>query len=275
VREEHRLTEGDRMIVGRCDVGSATGKAVVMKDGEVTGYVIIPSTTKPEVTARMAMEQTIREAGLSSIEDLDYIVGTGYGRLKVPFANENVSEITCHARGAHWLSPAVRTVVDIGGQDCKVMSLDDKGKVLEFVMNDRCAAGTGRFFEAMARVLDCGLEGLSQLALQGKNPATITSQCSVFAESEVVTLVNEGVDLADIVAGLHASIASRLNSMVRKVGLVEDVALTGGCAKNEGLAKALEQKLGVRVKRLPLDPQIAGAIGAALIGKEKLNGQSR
>ena len=263
------------MIVGGCDVGSATGKAVVMKDAEVTGYVIIPSTTKPEVTARMAMEQTIEKAGLSSIDDLDYIVGTGYGRLKVPFANENVSEITCHARGAHWLSPAVRTVVDIGGQDCKVMSLDDKGKVLEFVMNDRCAAGTGRFFEAMARVLDCGLEGLSQLALQGENPATISSQCSVFAESEVVTLVNEGVDLADIVAGLHASIASRLNSMVRKVGLVEDVALTGGCAKNEGLAKALEVKLGVRVKRLPLDPQIAGAIGAALIGKEKLNGQSR
>jgi predicted CoA-substrate-specific enzyme activase len=160
-------------------------------------------------------------------------------------------------------------VVDIGGQDCKVMSLGDGGKVLEFVMNDRCAAGTGRFFEAMARVLDCGLEGLSELSLKGKDPATISSQCSVFAESEVVTLVNEGMDLEDIVAGLHASIASRLNSMVRKVGLVEDVALTGGCAKNDGLAKALEEKLGVTVKKLPLDPQIAGAIGAALIAADK------
>jgi predicted CoA-substrate-specific enzyme activase len=262
------------MLVGGCDVGSATGKAVIMKNGEIISYVIIPSTTKPEVTARTVMDEAIEKAGLSSIEDLDYIVGTGYGRLKVPFANENVSEITCHARGAHWLSPTVRTVVDIGGQDCKVMSMDDKGKVLEFVMNDRCAAGTGRFFEAMARALDCGLEGLSKLSLQGKNPATITSQCSVFAESEVVTLVNEGVELEDIVAGLHSSIASRLNSMVRKVGLVEDVALTGGCAKNDGLAKALEEKLGVAVKKLPQDPQIAGAIGAALLAEERLNGKS-
>ncbi|TET75596.1 MAG: CoA activase [Dehalococcoidia bacterium] len=262
------------MLVGGCDVGSATGKAVVMKDGEIISYVIIPSTTKPEVTARMAMDEAMEKAGLSLIEDLDYIVGTGYGRLKVPFANENISEITCHARGAYWMSPTVRTVVDIGGQDCKVMSIDDKGKVLEFVMNDRCAAGTGRFFEAMARALDCGLEGLSELSLQAKRPATITSQCSVFAESEVITLVNEGVELADIVAGLHNSIAGRLNSMVRKVGLVEDVALTGGCAKNEGLAKALEGKLGVSVRKLPQDPQIAGAVGAALIAREKQNGQS-
>ena len=262
------------MIVGGCDVGSATGKAVVMKDGEVTSYLIVPATTKPEVTARMAMDAAIEGAGLASIEDLDYIVGTGYGRLRVPFANENISEITCHARGAQWLTPTVRTVIDIGGQDCKVMSMNENGKVLEFVMNDRCAAGTGRFFEAMARVLDLGLEGLSELSLQGKNPCPITSQCSVFAESEVITLVNDGTELSDIVAGLDASIASRLNSMVRKVGLVEEVALTGGCAKNEGLVKALEKKLGVSVRKLPKDPQIAGAIGAALLAREKLNGRS-
>ena len=262
------------MIVGGCDVGSATGKAVVMKDGEIVSYIIQPSTTKPELTARMVMDEALEKAGLSSIDDLDYIVGTGYGRLKVPFANENISEITCHAKGAQWLLPTVRTVVDIGGQDCKVMSLGDNGKVLEFVMNDRCAAGTGRFFEAMARVLDCGLQGLSELSLKGNNPATISSQCSVFAESEVVTLVNEGMDLEDIVAGLHASIASRLNSMVRKVGLTDDVVLTGGCAKNEGLAKALEEKLGVGVKKLPQDPQIAGAIGAALFAEDKVNEQT-
>ena len=262
------------MIVGGCDVGSATGKAVVMRDGEIVSYVIIPSTTKPEVTARLVMDEAIEKASLSSIDDLDYIVGTGYGRLKVPFANENISEITCHAHGAHWMSPTVRTVIDIGGQDCKVMSLDDKGKVVEFVMNDRCAAGTGRFFEAMARALDCGLEGLSSLSLQANHPATITSQCSVFAESEVITLVNEGVELVDIVAGLHNSIAGRLNSMVRKVGLVEDVALTGGCAKNDGLARALENKLGVSVKKLPQDPQSAGAVGAALLAKEKVKAQS-
>jgi len=262
------------MLVGGCDVGSATGKAVIMRNGKIISYDIIPSTTKPEVTARTVMDKALKKASLSSISDLDYIVGTGYGRLKVPFAHENISEITCHARGAQWLLPTVRTVVDIGGQDCKVMSLGENGKVLEFVMNDRCAAGTGRFFEAMARVLDCGLQGLSELALQGKNPATISSQCSVFAESEVVTLVNEGKELSDIVAGLHASIASRLNSMVRKVGLVEDVVLTGGCAKNDGLAKALEDKLGMSVKKLPVDPQIAGAIGAALIAAEQVSKQT-
>jgi len=262
------------MIVGGCDVGSATGKAVIMKDSTIASYTIIPSTTKPEVTARVAMDEAIKRAGLSSLEGLQYIVGTGYGRLKVPFANENISEITCHARGAYWLLPTVRTVLDIGGQDCKAISLDDKGKVTDFVLNDKCAAGTGRFFEAMARVLDCGLEGLSSLSLQSKSPATITSQCSVFAESEVVTLVNEGVNLIDITAGLHNAVASRLNSMLRRIGIVEDVALSGGCAKNEGLVKALEEKLGVSVKRLPEDPQIVGAIGAALIAKERLSKQS-
>ncbi len=262
------------MIVGGCDVGSATGKAVVMKNGEVTSYVIIPSTTKPEITARAAMDEAIEKAGLASLEDLEYIVGTGYGRLKVPFASENVSEITCHARGAHWLCPTVRTVVDIGGQDCKVMSISETGGVNEFVMNDRCAAGTGKFFEMMANRLDCGLEGLSVLSLQSENPAAITSQCSVFAESEVVTLINEGMELVDIAAGLHSSVAGRLSSMVRKVGLIEDVALTGGCAKNEGLAKALEDKLKVSVIKLPTDPQIAGAIGAAVIARERLSQKS-
>ncbi|MFA5375711.1 MAG: acyl-CoA dehydratase activase [Dehalococcoidia bacterium] len=258
------------MIVGGCDIGSTTGKAVIMKDGQIIAYSIVTSTTKPEITAKMAMDEAMGKAGLTSMDELDYIVGTGYGRLKVPFAKENISEITCHARGANWLSPSIRTVVDIGGQDCKVMSIDEKGKVLEFVMNDRCAAGTGRFFEAMARVLQVDLGGLSKLALEGKDPAVISSQCSVFAESEVVTLVNEGRDLADISAGLHYSIASRLSSMVRKVGLIEDVALTGGCAKNAGLAKALENKLGVKVVHLPQDPQIAGALGAALIAAERV-----
>ena len=262
------------MIVGGCDVGSATGKAVVMNKGTILSYVIIPCSASPVITARIVMDEAIKKTALPSWESLDYIVGTGYGRLKIPFANENVSEITCHAKGAHFLSSTVRTVVDIGGQDCKVMSISDRGRVIEFVMNDKCAAGTGRFFEAMARVLDCGLEGFSSLAGRSKNAATITSQCSVFAESEVITLLNEGIDLVDIVAGLNNSIASRLTSMVKRVGLIEDVALTGGCAKNDGLVVALEEKLGVRVIRPPQDPQIIGAIGAALIAQDRLNKQS-
>lgn len=257
------------MLVGGCDIGSTTGKAVVINDQAVVSAFITPSTTKPAETARAAMDEALRLAGLSSIEDLTYVVGTGYGRLKVPFANENVSEITCHARGAHWMNPSVRTVVDIGGQDCKVMSIDERGRVMEFAMNDRCAAGTGRFFEAMARVLGCGLDGISSLENQGENPATISSQCSVFAESEVVTLINEGVGLADIISGINNSVANRLYSMVRRIGLVKELVLTGGCSKNEGLAKALEKKLGVTVTMLPQDPQIAGAVGAALIASEK------
>lgn len=257
------------MLVGGCDVGSTTGKAVILDGTLVVSHFITPSTTNPEKTARLAMDEAVKLAGLSSLTDLRYIVGTGYGRLKVPFANENVSEITCHARGAHWLNPAVRTVVDIGGQDCKVMSVDKNGRVLEFAMNDRCAAGTGRFFEAMARVLSCGLDGISAIDNQGSNAASITSQCSVFAESEVITLIAEGVALPDIIAGINNSVANRLFSMVRRIGLTKELALTGGCSKNEGLAKALEKKLGVAVTLLPQDPQIAGAVGAALIASEK------
>jgi predicted CoA-substrate-specific enzyme activase len=257
------------MIVGGVDIGSATGKAIVMKDGEIVGSHVIQSTPRPQETAALVMEEAIRQAGLSSIDALEYVVCTGYGRLKVPFALENVSEITCHARGAHWMAPDTRTVVDIGGQDCKVISLSDTGAVLNFVMNDRCAAGTGRFFEGMARALSCGLEGISSLENQGE-PCTITNQCSVFAESEVVSLVNEGTDLKSIIAGINVSVASRLHSMVRRVGLKERLVLSGGCSKNEGLASALAAKLKVPIGKLPLDPQLAGAVGAALIAATKL-----
>ena len=265
----------DEALVAGCDIGSATGKVVILRDEEIISWVIIPSTTKPERTAHAAMDEALTAAGLSGMDGIRYVVGTGYGRVRVPFADEDVSEITCHARGVHWVAPTVRTVIDIGGQDCKVVALDARGRVLDFVMNDKCAAGTGRFFEAMARVLDCGLEGLAELSLQSEKPATITSQCSVFAESEVITLVNEGVEVVDIAAGIHASIASRLSSLVRRVGLVEEVALSGGCAKNRGLVKALSEKLEVSIRPLPVDPQIAGALGAALVARERLAKQAQ
>lgn len=261
----------NNIFVGGCDIGSTTGKAVIMREETIISYSIIVSTTKPELTAQSAMDEAMKKAGLFKQEDMKYIVGTGYGRLKVTFANENVSEITCHARGANWLCPSVRTVVDIGGQDCKVISMDKNGKVLDFVMNDKCAAGTGRFFEAMARALHCDLDGLSALSLKAIKPSVISSQCSVFAESEVVTLINEGIGPENIAAGIHNSIAGRLSSMVRKVGISGDISLTGGCAKNQGLVKALEEKLGVKVIKLTTDPQIVGAIGAALIARQRLD----
>jgi predicted CoA-substrate-specific enzyme activase len=261
------------MIVAGLDIGSATGKAVVVKDGNVVGTSLLLSTTSPVETADLVMNEAVRQAGLSSIDHLDNIVCTGYGRLNIPFAEENLSEISCHAKGAHWLAPSVRTVIDIGGQDCKVISVSKEGKVLDFKMNDRCAAGTGRFFEGMARALHCGLEGISSLENQGEQPCTISNQCSVFAESEVVTLVNEGVDVKNIIAGINLSVASRLTSMARRVGVVNDVTLTGGCSKNEGLAHALEKKLEIEVKKLSQDPQLVGALGAAIFAAEKLEAQ--
>jgi predicted CoA-substrate-specific enzyme activase len=265
------------MIVGGCDVGSATGKAVIMKDGGIAAFAIIPSTTKPEETAYKVMDQALRKIGLSSLEEIEYVVGTGYGRVKIPFAIENVSEISCHSRGAYWLYPTIRTVIDIGGQDSKVIGVGEMGRVREFNMNNKCAAGTGRFFEAMARTLHVDLQEFSFLALRSRNPVSITSQCSVFAESEVISLINDGADPGDIAAGLHLAIASRLSSQVRHVGLVGDVAVTGGCAKNRALVESLEKKLGtdIRIKMLPEDPQIVGALGAALIAAEKLNKQTR
>jgi predicted CoA-substrate-specific enzyme activase len=209
-------------------------------------------------------------AGLEARDDLAYIVGTGYGRIRIPFASENVSEITCHGLGAFHLNPADRTLIDIGGQDCKVIKISPKGKVVDFAMNDKCAAGTGRFFEAMARVLEITLDELSELSLKSKSPAQITSQCSVFAESEVITLLNEGADISDIAAGINEAIAARLASMVRKVGLEEEVTVSGGCAKNKGLIAALEKKLDVQVKSLGLDPQVIGALGAAIIAGRRV-----
>jgi len=258
------------MIVAGCDLGSATGKVVLMNEETILSTAVVHTTTNPEKTVLLALDEALRKAGLNSLEDVQYLLGTGYGRAVVSFIHDNMSEITCHARGAHWLHPAARTVVDVGGQDCKVISLDDSGKVLDFIMNDKCAAGTGKFFEAMARALHCTLEEFSDLSLQSDTPANITKQCSVFAESEVVTLINSGVNAAHIASGLTESIVRRLLAMIYRLGVVPEVVFTGGCAKNEALIRGLESKLGENIARLPQNPQIVGALGAALFAREKL-----
>lgn len=257
------------MIVAGCDVGSTTGKAVIMRDGAIAAHAILPCRPRPDDTARLVMSEAVGRAALSSLGELHYIVGTGYGRVKIPFADENVSEITCHGVGAYWLRNSVRTIIDIGGQDVKVISLDERGRVAEFVMNDKCAAGTGRFLENMARILGLTLEQLSAVSLQAAKPVVISSQCSVFAESEVITLLNQGEEIPDIAGGLHASIVGRLLTLVRRVGARKDITIAGGCAKNEGLIRSLEDKLGTEVVRLPVDPQIVGAVGAALLAAER------
>lgn len=262
------------MLACGCDIGSTTGKALLLMDGEVAGYSIIPCTNRPERTARLATELARKEAGIPEDTAIGYTVGTGYGRVSLEDADENVSEITCHGKGAYHLNPADRTVIDIGGQDCKVIKLNQRGQVVDFAMNDKCAAGTGRFYEAMARVLELPLDELAEISLKSSAASVITSQCSVFAESEVITLLNEGAPLADIAAGINESIAGRLTSLVRKAGLEEEVTVSGGCAKNRGLIIALEKRLGVAVKPLPVDPQIIGALGAALIAQERLANSS-
>jgi predicted CoA-substrate-specific enzyme activase len=263
------------MLVCGCDIGSTTGKALLLDEGGVVGYSIIPCATRPEHTADLAIELALEKAGLGGDEVIDYIVATGYGRVNLQRADENVSEITCHGRGAHHLRPTLRTVIDIGGQDCKVMSLSEEGRVVDFSMNDKCAAGTGRFFEAMSRAIGIGLDELAEISLKADKAASITSQCSVFAESEVISLLNEGVPLPEIAAGINESIAARLSSLARKVGLREELTLTGGCAKNRGLVVALERRLGTRVQSLSADPQVIGALGAALIARERLLSKGR
>jgi predicted CoA-substrate-specific enzyme activase len=256
------------MIVAGCDVGSLTGKTVIMNDEAIISYSIVPTTAKPQVTAENATNDALNKAGLH-LEQIGYVVSTGYGREKISFASANVTEITCHGKGAYWLVPTARTVIDIGGQDCKVILLGDKGNVVDFKMNDKCAAGTGRFLEAMARALGLALEELGAESLKAQSWAAITSQCSVFAESEVVALIAEGAELPNIVAGIHKSIADRLLSMVKAVNPRKDFLLTGGVAKNAGVVKFLEGALG-KIEKVPVDPQIVGALGAALIARERL-----
>jgi len=258
------------MIVGGCDLGSTTGKAAIMIDDKIYCGDIIPATTKPALTANLAMESAIKKAGLNSIDEIEYIIGTGYGRQKVPFASEDISEISCHGKGAYWALQSVRTIIDIGGQDCKAIAISDKGVVTQFEMNERCAAGTGRFFQVMAKVLTCGLEGIGSVSNISDNPVSISNQCSVFAESEVITLINDEKSIPDIITGINQSVAKRVVSLVRRVGIHDNVTLTGGCSKNLGLKKALENLLGTTIKPLPVDPQSIGAIGAAVFAKEKL-----
>lgn len=213
------------------------------------------------------METALERAGLS-MSDLARTVGTGYGRKRIPFADRVESEIACHARGAWWRAPVVRTVIDIGGQDAKAIKLDDRGRVIRFIYNDKCASGTGRFLEIMAEALEVEIEGMAELASRSTQRIGISSQCVVFAETEIISLVNAGRSRADIVAGLHQAMAGRVASLARSIEVVPEVALTGGVAKNPDLVRAMEETLGIRLAVLDGDPQINGALGAALLASE-------
>ncbi len=250
------------MKVAGIDIGSLTAKCVIMENGKVLGYDVVKVQPDLEKTAEFIFKKTLEKLGVKE-DEIEKIVATGYGRNKVSFADKKVTEISCHAKGAVYLIPTVRTVIDIGGQDSKVISVGKDGRVLNFVMNDKCAAGTGRFLEVLANALGVKVEELSSLSKKANRVAKISSVCTVFAESEVISYISRGEKVENIVAGIHESIASRIAGMVKRIGVKKDVVLTGGVAKNDGVRLALERKLDVSIK-VPKEPQIVGALGAAI-----------
>ncbi|MDY6903385.1 MAG: acyl-CoA dehydratase activase [Thermodesulfobacteriota bacterium] len=262
------------MIVSGCDVGSLTSKAVVMTvdngRSRIAGSAIIRSRTKPQQSAREAMQAALDKAGMT-VDDIENCVGTGYGRGKIEFVNEAVSEIKCHAQGAHWLLPSARTVIDIGGQDCKAIKLDRDGKVEDFITNDKCASGTGRFLEVMAKVLNIDLSELSSLSAKSHSPMTLASTCTVWAQADVIEHFNMDVPIEDIAAGINTAMAGRVALLVNSLGVEKDVCMTGGVSKNAGVVNTLEGLIGCGIKRIrKADAQLAGAIGAAIIAAEKM-----
>lgn len=256
---------------GGCDAGSTYTKCVIIdENGKILAAVTKRSRINPVLSAKDALDEAVSQVdGLNSAEELTNLIGTGYGRNKVPFADENISEISCHAMGVHVTDPSVKAIIDIGGQDVKGIAIDTDGTVLNFAMNDKCAAGTGRFFESMARAFEMSLDEFSNLSLTAKNVIPITAQCAVFAESEVISLVGEGKPMEEIAAGIQLSVAKRCFVMAKKAGAADSVTLTGGCAKNEGLKKAIEKVLKINVVDLPTDPQLMGALGAAEYARQK------
>jgi len=257
------------MITCGIDVGSLSAEAVVMKDGEIACYSIIRTGPESAETAVRALDEALDDADLRT-EDISFTVATGYGRVVVPFADTNFTEIACHARGAHFFRPSVRTVLDMGGQDCKAIRCDADGKVTDFRMNDKCAAGTGRSLEVMAGLLGVRLEDVGPLSLDDDGePIKVSNTCVVFAKSEVLSLMRRGEPTRGILAGLCDGIADRVKSLVRTVGVENDFAISGGITKNIGVVKRIERKLGVEA-HICFEPQIVGAVGAALIARDLL-----
>lgn len=258
---------GSLLCVAGVDSGSASTDAVILdREGNILGRAVLPTGSGAASGAERALETALCEAGISR-QSLSRIVTTGYGRRTVGLGGEAVTEITCHARGARFLNPRARTVIDIGGQDSKVILLDEDGNVTNFVMNDKCAAGTGRFLDKMAGTLELSLEEMSELGLHWKADVDISSMCTVFAESEVVSLVARNTAPADIIHGLNKAVAGKTAALVRRLGGGPEYVMTGGVARNRGVVAALEDKLGAPLF-LSEDAQLCGAIGAALIGLE-------
>ena len=255
------------MAVLGVDVGSLSAKAVIVEHGKVVVSAIIGVKPTPVQSAREVTEAVLESANLRMV-DIDYCVSTGYGRAIIPFANKSISEISCHGKGAHWSESSVRGIIDIGGQDCKAITVDESGDLVDFTMNDKCAAGTGRFLEIVARTLGVDITELGELGCEGEEPIPISNRCSVFAEYEILLLLAEGRDVGAIGAGANEAMAKRAFALTRKIKCNSAVTVTGGVAKNRGVKRNLERLLQSEVIDLPHDPQIMGALGAALFAQQ-------
>ena len=251
------------MITAGIDIGSITTKAAVMAEGKIRGTRVIFTGYNAEQAGTNVYEELLTELGIEK-SGVRRVVSTGYGRNSVKFMDKALTEIICHGAGAHYLNPRARSVIDIGGQDSKAIVLDEKGKVKNFAMNDKCAAGTGRFLEVMARALEVDLDGFGALSLRAGDPSRISSLCTVFAESEVISLISKGEKRENIIAGIHESIAARIAAMANRLRIAPLVVMTGGVAKNIGVVKALEKKIGMAVE-VSEYAQVNGAIGAAIL----------
>ncbi len=254
-----------------CDLGSVTARVVIIEDGDIISSETMPYKKLPVQAAVEAFEKALSKADLTQ-DQIDYCVATGFGKKAVPYANADSAEVVCLNRAFRVLNTDVRTVIDAGGQSMRAINFSQKRKVVDSTVNEKCAAGTGRFIEVMAKALELPLDQVSPLSLESQNPVPITSQCGVFAESEVITYVNGGRDRADIIAGIARSVAAKVSSLVRRISLEEEVALVGGVALNAGVRKYVEEELGVKLASLEADPQIYGALGAALVAREKHGG---
>jgi (R)-2-hydroxyacyl-CoA dehydratese activating ATPase len=262
---------GKSGIVAGVDIGAATAKTVIISNGTILSGVVIPTGHSIKTAAEEVTRKALEKAGLWRDDfkfdtDFDYVVSTGYGRNGVSFSRKALTEIMCHGKGAHYSIPEARTIIDIGGQDSKVIGLDDMGLVNEFVMNDKCAAGTGRFFEVMSEVLEIPIEEFGPEALKSQNPCHVSSTCTIFAESEIVSHRAEGRKREDLLAGIAKAVASRVVVMGKSVGFRKAIIFTGGVAKNVGVKRALENEIGMEII-VPEEPQIMGALGAAIIAK--------
>ena len=254
------------MYVAGIDIGSSTTKVVVLNQRNVLAAQITETMPDSSETAESTVAAVLSECHLG-LNDLSCVVATGYGRVNVPFANRTVTEIACHAKGVHFIFPNARTVLDMGGQDCKAIRVDSNGNHMSFVMNDKCAAGTGRFLEVIARTLGIPLSELGPLSLQTDAPVRISSVCTVFTRSEVVRYLRKGVSKSSIAAGICDATVERVVTLLKRVGIEQEFVISGGIGKNIGVVKRIEAKLGIPA-RIPPEPQIVGALGAALFASE-------